>query len=204
MRRYIITISLLAALLLGLGLFWQKKPPLTAAGTVRMTGQAAIGGAFEAVDHMGKPFTQANLLGHFSLVYFGFTYCPDICPTTLLTIAETLDSLPEDLRKQLMPVFVTVDPLRDTVEVLRQYVSNFHPQLIGITGSEAQISQLARAYKVYHAKAPASDDSGNYLVDHSGYVYLMSPKGEYVAHFPHNVTTQHLADALRLHMVATK
>lgn len=204
MRRFALTIFILSSGLLILALLWDGKKSVSPAGTVRSSGQAAIGGNFEAVDHLGKPFTQKSLLGKYSLIYFGFTYCPDICPTSLLTIAQTLDDLPEALRNEILPVFVTVDPERDTVAVMQQYVSNFHPLLVGVTGSSEQINKVAQAFKIYHAKVPSDTDTKNYLVDHSGYIYLMSKKGDYLAHFPHNVSTQHLADALRSHMLPHK
>jgi Uncharacterized protein SCO1/SenC/PrrC, involved in biogenesis of respiratory and photosynthetic systems len=163
-------------------------------------GRAAIGGAFTALDHRGEPFTQDNLLGQYHLMYFGFTYCPDICPASLLVMANTMDDLPPDITDQLRLVFVTVDPSRDTVEVIRQYVENFHEKLIGVTGSEEQIQQLAKAYKVYYSKAENDPVTGEYLVDHSSYMYLMDPKGRYVTHFPHNVSMQVLADGLRRHI----
>ena len=165
------------------------------------SGEALIGGEFDMVSHTGAAFTQEDLKGYYSLIYFGFTYCPDICPTTLLTVAETLDGLPESMRSQLLPVFVTVDPKRDTVEVMAQYVENFHPTLIGLTGSEAQVARMTSAYKVYYATAPSDKSDGSYMVDHSGYLYLMDPQGRYLAHFPHNVASQRLADVLRSHML---
>lgn len=204
MRRFAFVMVLFSAVLLALALFLDNRQAGTSLPVNRSHGSAQIGGAFELVDHLGQPFTQENLLGHYSLVYFGFTYCPDVCPTTLLTVAETLDLLPEEMRNQIVPIFITVDPQRDTVAVMAQYVSNFHPQLVGLTGSAAQVAQAAKAYKVYYSKVPAEDDASNYLMDHSGYLYLMGPEGKYLAHFPHNVTMQSLADGLRSHMLAAK
>ncbi len=202
MRRFSWIICGLIAAILGAGLLLDNEK-ITALPESRNYGKAAIGGDFEAVDHLGQPFTQDNLKGKYSLVYFGFTYCPDICPTSLLVVAETLDSLPESMTSRILPVFVTVDPKRDTVEMMKQYVSNFHPKLVGVTGTEAQMAAVAKAYKVYYNQVPAEDESGNYLVDHSGFLYLMGPDGEYLTHFPHNVSMQVLAEKLRSHMLGS-
>ncbi len=143
----------------------------------RSSGTAQIGGDFTLTDHRGQPFTQKDLLGQYHLLFFGFTHCPDICPTSLLTLAEAMQNLPESLQERIQPVFVSVDPGRDTPEILAQYVANFHPRLIGLTGTEAQIRQIADAYKVYYSVSPPNETDGSYLVDHSGFLFLMDPKG---------------------------
>lgn len=202
MRRFAFVVLLVSGCLAGIA-FWLKDASFSQRGWVdSSSGEALIGGDFEMVSHTGAPFTQDDLKGHYSLVYFGFTYCPDICPTTLLTVADTIDSLPASIQAQLLPVFVTVDPKRDTQEVMAQYVENFHPKLIGLTGSDAQVARIASAYKVYYSAAPDSEQDASYMVDHSGYLYLMGPDGRYLAHFPHNVTSQRLADALHSHILA--
>jgi cytochrome oxidase Cu insertion factor (SCO1/SenC/PrrC family) len=202
MRRFSWIMCGLIAVILGVGLLlnYGQAPTLPES---RHYGKAAIGGAFEAVDHLGQPFSQDNLQGKYSLVYFGFTYCPDICPTSLLVIAETLDSLPESMTERILPVFITIDPKRDTVEMMKQYVSNFHPKLVGVTGTPEQMAAVAKAYKVYFNQMPAEDGSDNYLVDHSGFLYLMGPDGQYLTHFPHNVSMQTLAEKLRSHMLGS-
>lgn len=166
----------------------------------RSYGTAMIGGAFAATDHNGQPFTEKNLQGHYSLIYFGFTHCPDICPASLLVVAGALEHLPEKMAAQILPVFVSVDPERDTPEVMRNYVQNFYPRMIGVTGSKEQIDSIAKAYKVYYNKVPVEGSASEYAVDHSGFLYLMGINGEYITHFPHNVTEQVLADALRSHI----
>lgn len=166
----------------------------------RQHGEALIGGPFIGVTHLGEPVTDQALLGHYSLVYFGFTYCPDICPTTLLVVANAMDSLQPALSDNILPVFISVDPERDTVDVMRQYVRNFHPRLLGITGTPEQVKVMADAYKVYYNRVDTPDSAAEYLIDHSGFLYLMNPQGKYITHFPHHVSEQVLADALRQHI----
>lgn len=158
----------------------------------------AIGGAFAMVDQNGDPFTQEDLEGHFSLIYFGYTYCPDICPTELTIIADALDLLGEAGR-QVTPIFVTVDPERDTVEQMKMYVHHFHPRLVGLTGSVEQVAAMAKAYRVYYAKVPeaGATSKDDYLMDHTAVVYLMDPDGRFRAHFPHGTDPQAMAAKIR-------
>jgi protein SCO1/2 len=119
------------------------------------SGLPAVGGPFALVDHRGQPVTDEDFRGGWILVYFGYTYCPDICPTGLFNMAQALDDLgpaADDIR----PIFVTIDPERDTVEALAQYVNHFHPRLVGLTGTPEQIAETARAYRVYYARAPTA------------------------------------------------
>jgi protein SCO1/2 len=125
------------------------------------------------------------------LVYFGYTFCPDVCPLGLQTVAEAMDALPEAVREQVVPVFMTVDPARDTPEVMRSYVGAFHPKLVGLTGSEAEVAAALRAYRVYARKHEPKD--GAYLVDHSTFTYLMDRDGRYLAHFGHGATAEAMA-----------
>lgn len=163
------------------------------------TGEAQIGGAFTLTDTHGKAFTEKNLLGKFSLIYFGFTYCPDICPTSLLTIHNALE-LVGTQRAQVQPIFISVDPERDTQKVMKQYVKSFDDQLIGLTGTLEQTHAVADAYKVYFSKVEQKDSALGYQIDHSGYIFLMGPDGKYITHFPHNVAEQTLAATLRAHL----
>ena len=136
--------------------------------------------------------------GQWHLVYFGFTHCPDICPTTLLVIQNALNAMDPDYADQITPLLISVDPERDTVETLATYVSHFHPRLIGLTGTAKQVKQAADAYKVYYQKVPLDDSAIGYVVDHSGFIFLMNPQGEYVSHFPHNISESELAEKLTL------
>ncbi len=173
------------------------KPELLApAPPSSESGEALIGGSFTLTDHQGKPFTEAKLKGHYSLIYFGFTHCPDICPTTLLVIKNALDNMGKDA-DIVQPILISLDPERDTPESMAQYVSNFHPRLVGLTGTPEQIKRVADAYKVYYSRVEQPESAMGYLVDHSGFVFLMGKNGEYITHFPHTVAEQTLADTLR-------
>jgi protein SCO1 len=159
------------------------ETPGVQASVVGGQGKALIGGQFALTDHNGTPFTQDNLKGSYSLIYFGFTYCPDICPATLDEMAAAKSNLPADLQNKLKLVFVSVDPDRDSPSVLKDYIANFDPQMIGLTGPAEAVKAMAKAYLVYYAKQPAQAGKPGYQVDHSGYMYLMNPNGDYVAHF---------------------
>ncbi|XP_051114258.1 protein SCO1 homolog 1, mitochondrial isoform X2 [Andrographis paniculata] len=128
-------------------------------------GKAAIGGPFDLIDHNGKPVSDKDFLGKWTLIYFGFTHCPDICPDELQKLASAIDKIKEKSKLEVVPVFISVDPERDTVEHVREYVREFHPKLIGLTGSPEQVKNAARAYRVYYMKT--EDEGSDYLVDHS-------------------------------------
>jgi protein SCO1/2 len=132
--------------------------------------RGSLGPAFELTDHNGRPFSSAALAGQPYAVFFGFTHCPDVCPTTLLEMSNNLKALGADADR-LRIVFVTVDPERDTPEQLRQYLSSFDPRIVGLTGSEPQIAAVAKGWNAFHNKIPEAD--GSYTVVHSAYVYLM-------------------------------
>lgn len=142
-------------------------------------GSPIIGGAFTLTDHKGKPFTEADLKGKYSLVYFGFTYCPDVCPTGLQAMADAYGQLPEEVRANVNLVFVTVDPERDDSELLAHYLPNFEESFIGLTGTQDEVKEIARAYRVYYAidERDDLDALGNYLLNHSSYIYLMDMDG---------------------------
>ena len=162
---------------------------------------ADIGRTFELVDDAGLRVTQDNLKGHYSLIYFGFTYCPDVCPTSLqiMTLAlEAMEAANEtvDIATAIHPIFITVDPDRDTPAALKQYVSHFHPRLRGWTGTPAQIDDAMRAFKVYRARVEDASYPNSYTIDHSSIFYLMGPDGAFVSHFDHAVSPEGLAAAL--------
>jgi len=165
--------------------------------TAKQVAKAAINSEFELVDHRGIPVTGQTYRGKWQLVFFGYTFCPDICPTTLNTISETLDALGKDA-EGVAPLFITVDPERDTPAVLAEFVAAFHPQLVGLTGTPAQIKAAAQAFKVYYGKAAQSDAPDGYLMGHSGYIYLMTPEGEFEnIYTDQRDTAAKIADAIR-------
>ena len=158
-----------------------------------------IGGPFELVDQDGKTVTRDSFAGRFVLMSFGFTFCPDVCPTELSQMAATMDLLGDEAER-LQPGFVTVDPERDTPEAIGQYVRQFHPRLIGLTGTPEQIATAAGAYKVYYSKV--EQDGGYYTMDHSTFLYLLGPDGTTVDIFPYGTDPEDLAARIREHMSA--
>ena len=159
---------------------------------------ASIGGSFELIDHTGKAVTEESFDDRYLLVYFGYAYCPDVCPTELLVMGQAVDELGE-LGEEVQPLFVTVDPARDTVEYLADYVPSFHPRLVGLTGSDEQIHAAARAYRVYY-RLNEPDEDGNYLVDHTSYIYFMDPDGDYLTHFVFGQGPEKMAEIIRKHL----
>lgn len=142
----------------------------------------AIGGSFALTTHTGRRVTDADHRGQILLVYFGFTYCPDVCPTTLTTMADALKLLGKDAER-VTALFITVDPARDTPEQLALYVPYFYDRLVGLTGSDADIAAVAKAYRVYYAKVMKDGQNDDYVMDHTSIIYLMGPDGRYVSHF---------------------
>lgn len=159
-----------------------------------MWGRGPVGGPFELVDHSGKRRSDADFRGKLLLVYFGFTFCPDICPTDLQAIGLALDRL-GGASDAVQPLFITLDPDRDTAEHLANYVPFFHPRLIGLTGDKTSIREAARAYKVYYAKVPMKDS--DYTIDHSGFIYLMDRAGQYIGFFPPGTPPDRMANVIR-------
>jgi protein SCO1 len=155
---------------------------------------ALVGGAFTLTDAEGNRRTDAEFRGRHMLVFFGFTHCPDFCPTALYTITQALEKLgPKGDR--LAPIFISVDPERDTPAQLKNYAQNFDKRIVMLTGSAEDIAAVARAYRVYYAKRPL-EKAGEYTMDHSAYIYLLGPDGKYLTHFRHAVPPDELAKAL--------
>jgi len=163
-----------------------------------MTGEALIGGPFELIDQNGATVTDQTYRGKLMLIYFGFTFCPDACPTALGIMSAALDKL-DVAAERVVPMLITVDPERDTPQVLKEYVSNFHPRMVGLTGTPEQIAAVAKAYRVYYQKA-AGATAGDYLMDHTLLIYLMDGEGKYVAHFGPQATPDEIAEEIRKHL----
>lgn len=138
-------------------------------------GRVPIGGPFRLTSHEGKPFTDADLKGKPFAVFFGFTHCPEVCPTTLYDLTQDLESLGKDSDKMRI-AFITVDPAQDTPELMKTYLSSFDPRIVGLTGTDEDIAAVAKAYKIYYRKVPT--DSG-YTMDHSATIFLMDSKGDF-------------------------
>lgn len=143
-------------------------------------GKPVVGGPFNLVDDDGKPFTDNNLLGKWSVLYFGFTHCPDICPDELDKLGVWLDSLKKKHGIELQPIFVTCDPARDSPEVMKEYLKDFHPDLKGLTGTYDEVKSACKQYRVYFSTPPHVKPGQDYLVDHSIFFYLMDPEGQFV------------------------
>jgi protein SCO1/2 len=178
-----------------------KIPQKSLAGEGETQNMAQIGGDFKLTDHKGKEFSSEHLKGNFSLIYFGFTYCPDICPTSLEKISEVIATL-DKYKIPVSPVFITIDPKRDTPELLKEYLQHFHPKYIALTGSEEQIKDVTEKFKVFYAKV-AGDDT-NYMMDHSSFIYLMDGDGKYVKHFYLNTPPQEIVNFIRVQSQQTK
>lgn len=164
-----------------------------------MWNREPIGGAFALTDHAGKVRTDRDFRGKYLLVYFGFTFCPDVCPTDLQAIGLAMDQLGAKA-DSVQPLFVTLDPARDTVEQLAQYVPLFHPKLIGLTGSEADIAATAEAYRVYFKRVPFEKNLADYTVDHSAFVYLIDPDGKYLGFFPPGTPAERMVEMIKPHL----
>ena len=158
---------------------------------------AAIGGSFKLVDQDGRVVTDQDFKGRPYLVFFGFTHCPDICPTALFQVSEIMRALGRDADRT-RALFITVDPERDTPRVIKDYLSSFDPHLTGLTGDPAEVAAVTKAYRVYFKKVPL--DQGGYTVDHTAIVYLMDKEGRFVAPFSLKRTTEAAAADLRKHL----
>ncbi|MCH9764650.1 MAG: SCO family protein [Alphaproteobacteria bacterium] len=165
--------------------------------TVRSTGKALIGGPFSLIDHTGKRVTNNDFRGKKMLIYFGFTHCPDICPGSLQVISAALDKLGSQA-DAVTPIFMTVDPERDTQKVMAEYVASFHPRLVGLTGTKDEIEQtVKKTYRIYYKKVANPDQPDAYTVDHASMIYLMDERGEFVKFFAHPTSADDLAEQMR-------
>ena len=164
--------------------------------TWRGNGQPSIGGPFSLVDQDGRTVTDADLEGKPTLIYFGYTFCPDVCPTTLLLMETAAEKLGPDGPKKVNLVFITIDPDRDTPKLMKGYVGNFGPTIEGLTGTPEQIAAVAKAYRVYYQKVPGKDGAP-YLMDHSSIIYLLDRRGRFVTHFTDQSKAETIAAAVQ-------
>jgi cytochrome oxidase Cu insertion factor (SCO1/SenC/PrrC family) len=163
-----------------------------------LSGRAPVGGPFELTDQTGRRRTDADFRGKLVVLYFGYTYCPDVCPTELQSISLALDKLGA-AADAVQPLFITVDPERDTPARLADFVSSFHPRLIGLTGSLADIKKTAIAYRTFFAKNGTATP-GDYSVDHTGFIYLVGKDGHYLGFLPPGASPDEIADAIRIRL----
>ena len=196
-------LSAAAAALIGAFIVWTQISARSESGAgpapVRVSGDAQIGGPFTLVNQDGETVTEADFRGRAMLIYFGFTYCPDICPTSLQVMKAALNQLPASDREAIQPILISVDPERDTPEALAEYVRSdaFPETLVGLTGSPDQVRAAARAYRVFYSRVEDDGVSSEYTVDHSSVIYLMGPDGEFVDVFPHATTPDEMAARLQ-------
>ena len=199
---FIIPVCIAAGLLAGGGLLLLFPQFFginqTATPHVTSSGKALIGGPFSLIDQHGKPVSEKSYAGKFKLIYFGYTFCPDVCPTELQVISAALDIL-GDKAAPIQPIFITVDPARDTVAIMAEYVSNFHESFVGLTGTPEQVAAAAKAYRVYFSKAKTEDDD-SYLMDHSSIIYLMDANGDFIKHFNFGTKPKALAEELKKYL----
>lgn len=194
-----LSLFVLAGLVVGgaaaLALFPQARERLLPAPGVKIMGQALIGGHFQLTDHTGKRVTDLDFRGRYMLVFFGFTYCPDVCPSALQVMSAALDKL-GPRAERITPLLITVDPERDTPEQLALYVKSFHPRLVGLTGTPAEVQQAIQVYRVYAKKVEDPKSTAGYTFDHSSIIYVMNPDGTYRTHFAHTTNVEVMAERL--------
>jgi cytochrome oxidase Cu insertion factor (SCO1/SenC/PrrC family) len=162
-----------------------------------MYGRGTVGGPFTLTDQAGRRRSDSEFHGRLMIVYFGYTFCPDVCPADLMAITQALDALGPQAQG-VQPVFITLDPERDT-KVLADYVAAFHRSLIGLTGSPQEIRKIANAYKAFYAKVPGERE-GEYAIDHTGIIYLMDRDGKYLGFMPPQTNPDRLTEVLRKYL----
>jgi len=205
-RQLIIAATMVFGMLIVLALYFPGIRPEPLRSRV-VTGEVEIGGAFNLIDQRGNAATEAALKGKYALVFFGFTHCPDVCPLTLQTVSQALE-IAGPLGDNVVPVFITVDPDRDTPEIVGQYLANFHPRFLGLTGSADAVKGAADSYRVFFRKAvdkaKSEGDQADYMMEHSGYVYFMGRDGRYIDHFGPRDTAEQMAARIRREISPTK
>jgi protein SCO1/2 len=185
---------LVAAAMMAGGILWHEAGSIGGLGQTVETGTATIGGPFTLTDQDGKTRTPADFRGRFLLIYFGYSFCPDVCPTTLAEMGAALDNLGPK-KSRVVPLFITIDPERDTPKVLKGYMRSFGSNFAGLTGTMKEIEQVTREYHVYIKKRPLP--GGSYSMDHSGVIYLMGPDGKFVTYYEDELGPDKIADDLR-------
>ncbi len=168
----------------------QKQEPSSIENT------ASIGGPFILTSHLGETITDRSWPDQFLLIFFGFTHCPDVCPTELAKMKMAFEALPQKIQDKIQPLFITIDPARDDQDTLGAYVGLYHDKLVGLTGTQEQIDAVVNAYRVY-AQAQAPDENGYYVVDHSAFIYLMQPDGRLSDVFSHSTSVEELVSGIQ-------
>ena len=193
-KEALIPYLLLVAAMAG-GLIWHESETVPGLGRTVTTGQVAVGGPFALTDQNGQKRASASFKGKYQLIYFGYTFCPDVCPTTLAVMSQALDKMGMD-GARIVPIFITIDPERDTPKVLKSYMDAFGPSFVGLTGSQSEIAAVEKEYRVYAKKQPQGGKA-NYGIDHSSVIYLMGPDGRLVTFYDELVSPDALAKDLK-------
>ena len=203
--KIIIILSLIIAAISAYVLLTQELPnkPLAGKGQPSDSNELEIGGSFSLVTSNGEVFTEKDLEGKISLIYFGFTFCPDICPTSLHKLNHVIDTL-DRYQIEIQPIFITIDPTRDTKDLLKEYLAHFNPKIIGLTGSEGEVKDIADKYKVYYAKSGHDNNHSNYMLDHTSFMYLIDSSGRYVKHFYLSDTEEDIIEFIRINKNSLK
>ncbi|MCP5411838.1 MAG: SCO family protein [Alphaproteobacteria bacterium] len=192
-RFALIPFLLLVAALAGVVL-WREADNGPRLGRVVSSGQIDVGGPFQLIDQNGNKVSDADFRGRYMMIYFGYSFCPDVCPTTLAVMAGALDKLGADASR-VVPVFITVDPDRDNPKVLKQYMAAFGPRFVGLTGDHDAIAKAEKEFRVYSKKRPLdpAKPDGNYAMDHSSVIYLIGPDGKMVSYYDEAISPDDLA-----------
>lgn len=197
-KRIAVALAMLGATALILFLYLPGAGP--SLPSPQTQGTAAIGGPFTLTASTGRAVTEAELLGHPSLVYFGFTHCPDICPLSLQAMTRAIEDA-GPAGDKVQPVFITIDPERDTADAMTSYIASFHSRFWALTGTPEQVRAAEKSYKVFAEKAPLKDAAGNptgdYTMNHTGFIYLMDGRGQYLDHFDKDATAAQITARLK-------
>jgi cytochrome oxidase Cu insertion factor (SCO1/SenC/PrrC family) len=192
-KEALIPYLLLVAAMAG-GLIWHESENVPGLGRTVTSGKVEVGGPYTLTDQNGKAVSSADFHGKYQLIYFGYSFCPDVCPTTLGVISQALDKMGVD-QNRIVPVFITIDPDRDTPGVLKNYMAAFGPRFVGLTGSQAQITAVEKEYRVYAKKQPLA--AGGYGMDHSSVIYLMGADGRLVTFYDELISPDQLEKDLK-------
>ncbi|MEQ1718689.1 MAG: SCO family protein [Hyphomicrobium sp.] len=187
--------GLIAGALLALAYVSLSPHRMPPGDTSVQTGKALVGGPFTLTDQTGKRVTEKDFLGKYMLVFFGFTHCPDICPSALQVMSAALEKL-GDKARDITPVFVSLDAERDTPEKLADYIQSFDKRFVGLTGSKEEVAAVAKVYRVYYQIVPDDKVAGDYTIDHAAIIYLMGKDGQFVTHIPHTNSVEQVVAVL--------
>ena len=192
-KEALIPYLLLVAALAG-GLLWHESEMVPGMGRTITSGRIAVGGPYALTDQDGQPRASTDFHGKYQMVYFGYTFCPDVCPTTLAVMSAALDKMGID-QNRIVPIFITIDPDRDTPAVLKKYMAAFGPRFVGLTGKPDEIAEVEKEFRVYARKQPLA--GGKYGMDHSSVIYLMGPDGKLVGFYDDPISPEDLAKDLK-------